>query len=264
MHQSMRKQRQRSVSVWGGQASIVPGSEFAPMEPKAGRGSRRFSVTSTISRLEQIEPLSIPDESLLSTIAESELKKSVLNLDQLPAELCEVMRRYDLDGNGILDREESIHAAADLARMRHIIEQGIVHLEAFPPHAMYLLEEHDKNQDGKLTVHEMIQAFRALERERNRRRLWMRFTFASLLFSLILLCALGGLLWFVMDASQESSIEGGLMVVKDTTIPVRTASFEFAVQDGVLMDRSIQNSCGDKEHCPIRVAEGGTEAPLSS
>eukprot|EP00961_Rhodomonas_salina_P144734 1948680-Rhodomonas_salina.1 len=138
----------------------------------------------------------IPDDNILELLPASALKAPVLLLQNLPSELSDVLQRYDLDGNGILDREESIHAAADLARMRHQIEEGIVHLHAFPQKAQKMLERHDLDGDGTLDVGEMIIAFEALERERKARKMWMRIALAAVFFVVVLLISISGLLYF--------------------------------------------------------------------
>jgi len=207
-------------------------------------------------------PLRVPDDHIINSVSPEELKAPVISLQTLPTELAEVLRRYDLDSNGILDREESIHAAADLARMRHQIEQGIVHLHAFPEVAQPMLHRHDLDGDGTLDVSEMIIAFEALERERNRSKMWMRIALAAVIFIVILLLSSAGMLSYVLEASRDADIVGNVMVVREGTEPVRTASLELAVKDGVLLDRG--SLCAGEQECPIQVAEASQKRGVSS
>lgn len=211
------------------------------------------------------EPCRVPDNSVLQNISAEDMKRPVLMLEELPAEFAAVLRRYDLNRNGTLDREETIHCAADLARMRHQVEQGTVHINAFPDFAQPLLEEHDLDGDGTLEVHEMICAFQALERERQKARLWFRVTLAALAFILILLLSISGLLYYILDVMRDSDVkEGGMMVVKDTNLPVQTASFELMVKEGRLVERNSERKCGGDQECPLQVAEAAERRAVSS
>jgi hypothetical protein len=93
----------------------------------------------------------------------------------------------------------------------------------------------------------------------------LKFVLADLLIAgllvllLLLLLAIGGLMAFVIESTKESSVgEGGLMLAKNTGLPVQTANSDLAVVDGIVMTRAGADALSACQADPERQATCAT------
>jgi len=138
-------------------------------------------------------------------------------------------------------------------------------MSSFPETARQMLEEHDKNNDGELDVVEIIHGFEALQREKRRKHQLMWFSTGLILFSILLLVAVGGLMAYVIRLTKDTEVEGSVMYVKGTTDPIQTSASEFTVKDGKVVNRA-SGDCGDDQTCesPLKVSQAVQQGLLSS
>ena len=159
--------------------------------------------------------------------------------------------------NGLLDCSELLTAFKSLEAKSHYKTQGAIPFDAFPDNVQDKLKELDLSGDGKIDAKEIIAGMQALHRERQKtRQLFLLVTALSILMCL-LLGAVCGLLFAVIEITKESKIgSNGVMFVKGTSDPVRVASTDFTVIDGVLSTRDPRSNqtCGGGV-CPIQVSE---------
>ncbi|EKX40662.1 hypothetical protein GUITHDRAFT_75312, partial [Guillardia theta CCMP2712] len=123
--------------------------------------------------------------------------------------------------------------------------RGQIPFDAFPASAQQQLQMIDINGDGALDSNEILAGVAALKSERAKSRLYSNFLIILSILSLLTLGAVFGLTYAVVEITKESEVHpGGVMTVKGTNEPVRVASTEFEVKDGILTSRtSINTSC---------------------
>ncbi len=158
--------------------------------------------------------------------------------------------------HSLLDCNELLGAFKALEAQSHSKTQGAISFEAFPDNVQDKLKELDLSGDGKIDAKEIIAGMQALQRERQKtRQLFWLVIFLGILMCL-LLGTMCGLLFAVIEMTKESKISNGMMLVKGTNDPVRVASTDFTVIDGVLSTRNPQSNqtCGGGV-CPIQVSE---------
>lgn len=167
--------------------------------------------------------------------------------------------------HSLLDCNELLEAFKILEAQSHSKSQGTIPFDAFPENVQDKLKELDLSGDGKIDAKEIIAGMQALQREKQKtRQLLFLVTVLSILMCL-LLGAICGVLFAVIVMTKESKIgSSGVMLVKGTSDPVRVASTDFTVINGVLSSRNSQSNqtCagGVCPSDPIKVSE----VPLSS
>lgn len=191
-------------------------------------------------------------------------KTEGVHLSSLPHVLRDVLDKYDTNRDGILDHAEMMHARTDMAKMRQIVESGRVPMSSFPETARVMLEEHDKNGDGELDVVEIIHGFEALNREKRRKHQLMWFSTGLIVFSILLLIAVGGLMAYVIRLTKDTEVQGSVMYVKGTTDPIQTSASEFTVKNGMVVNRA--SDCEEGQTCenPLKVSQAVQTGLLSS
>jgi hypothetical protein len=164
------------------------------------------------------------------------------------------------DPNSLLDCSELLEAFKTLRAQSHSKTQGTIPFDAFPENVQDKLKELDLSGDGKIDAKEIIAGMQALQREKQKtRQLLLLVTVLGILMCL-LLGAICGMLFAVIDMTKESRIgSSGVMLVKGTSDPVRVASTDFTVINGVLSTRGSQSNqtCGGGvcPSDPIQVSE---------
>ncbi|KXZ43120.1 hypothetical protein GPECTOR_101g21 [Gonium pectorale] len=104
-----------------------------------------------------------------------------------------------------------------------------------------ILQELDQNGDGVINAAELINMLDGVVKARRERR-YMFFVIAALcVFCVCTVGAVVGLTYAVVDALKDTQVTGDTMYVKGSTVDVvRTGSAEFAVVDGVFVNRQAQ------------------------
>ncbi|KXZ43125.1 hypothetical protein GPECTOR_101g26 [Gonium pectorale] len=107
-------------------------------------------------------------------------------------------------------------------------------------HSRSILEL-DQNGDGVINADELVNMLDGVVKAREERR-YMIFIIAALcVFCLLTVGAVVGLTYAVVDALKDTHVTGDTMYVKGSTVEVvRTGSAEFAVVNGVLVNRQAQ------------------------
>jgi hypothetical protein len=147
---------------------------------------------------------------------------------------CNEMKcRLDLDGDGCLtEAEVEAHVSA--------VKKGTIVLDSLADSDMKKhMKEFDLDGDGNLTLQEILTAFKVSQDRTQIMKYFVMFLIFALIISYI---TLGGLVYYVIQLSKESSIEkSGLMMVKGTDQVVQVGSADFTVKDGVFYSRSCSN-----------------------
>jgi hypothetical protein len=141
--------------------------------------------------------------------------------------------RLDMDGDGYLTVEEmETHVSA--------VKEGKIVLDALvDPDMKRDMKKFDMDDDGKLTLPEILSAFKLSQDRMQFMKYLVLFLVLALIVSYI---TLGGLVYYVIQLSKESSIEKtGLMVVKGTDQLVQVGSADFTVKNGIFYSRSCAN-----------------------
>ncbi|KXZ43137.1 hypothetical protein GPECTOR_101g38 [Gonium pectorale] len=104
-----------------------------------------------------------------------------------------------------------------------------------------ILQELDQNGDGVINAAELVNMLDGVVKARRERR-YMFFVIAALcVFCLCTVGAVVGLTYAVVDALKDTQVTGDTMYVKGSSVEVvRTGSAEFAVVDGVFVNRQAQ------------------------
>jgi hypothetical protein len=168
---------------------------------------------------------------------------------QLQAKPCSL-----LDCNELLEAFKTLQAHSDSK------DEGTIPFNAFPEHVQDKLKDLDLNGDKKIDANEIVAGMQALQREKKKSRQFMVLIFLLCICVCVLLGGISGLLVAFLDMSKESKIgSNGVMVVKGTNEPVRIASTDFTVIDGILYNRAsdLNRSCsaGACPLYPIQVSE---------
>ena len=142
-------------------------------------------------------------------------------------------RRFDMDGDGYLTVEEmETHIAA--------VREGKIVLDALvDPDMRKDMKTFDMDDDGKLTLPQILTAFKLSQDRMQFMKYFILFLVLTLIVSYI---TLGGLVYYVIQLSKESSIEKtGLMLVKGTDQLVQVGSADFTVKNGMFYSRTCVN-----------------------
>jgi hypothetical protein len=138
-----------------------------------------------------------------------------------------------MDGDGCLTVGEiEAHITA--------VKDGTIVLDSLVDHDMKKnMKKFDVDGDGHLKLQEILSAFKVSQDRTEIMKYFVKFLFFALLVSYI---TLGGLVYYVVQISKDSSIgNSGLMFVKGTDHLVQVASADFTVQNGVFYSRSCSN-----------------------
>ncbi|CAG9460476.1 unnamed protein product [Pedinophyceae sp. YPF-701] len=115
----------------------------------------------------------------------------------------------------------------------------------------------DLDGSNVLDSHEVSEAVRALIKARRERRILMRVVLGLAVFSLFFLGSIVGLVWAVFTLAQDTKVDSGVMVDKDSGAPVQVSSTETTTTaSGALVSRTTGG--------PVKVSASLTEATLSS
>ncbi len=87
------------------------------------------------------------------------------------------------------------------------------------------LKELDHSGDGHLDASEVLAGIQALNREKQKSKRLIWLSFALLAFSVLLLVAMFGLIYQVVEMTKESRVDpSGIMMVKGSNVPVQVRS----------------------------------------
>jgi hypothetical protein len=113
------------------------------------------------------------------------------------------------------------------------------------------LKQLDTGGDGKLDAQEILAGIRALHREKEKTRQLLWITVGLFIFLLLLLGAVGGMLYFVIQVTKDSTLDAsGAMIAKGSNKSVQVSSTDFSVVDGVLVPRTSGNLTCSGGFCP--------------
>jgi hypothetical protein len=163
--------------------------------------------------------------------------------------------RLDLDGDGFLTEEEvEAHTSA--------VKKGTIVLDSLADSDMKKqMKEFDQDGDGNLTLQEILTAFKMSQDRMKIMKYFVIFLIFALVISYI---TLGGLVYYVIQLTKESSIEkSGLMMVKGTDQVVQVGSADFTVKDGVFYSRSCANGTCPAA-APIKTQQVSIDAIFTS
>jgi hypothetical protein len=138
--------------------------------------------------------------------------------------------------------------------------EGTIPFSAFPENVQDKLKELDLSGDGKIDAKEIIAGMQALQREKQKTRQLLLMLSVLGVLMCVLLAAICGLLFAVIELTKESKIgSDSVMLVKGKNDPVRVASTDFTVINGVLSSRDSRanQTCGGGvcPSNPIQVSE---------
>lgn len=143
-------------------------------------------------------------------------------------------RRLDVDHDGFL-------TMAELQKDIDSMKAGAIILDQLDDQDMKKqMKNFDIDNDGKLEAFEILAALK----ESHARGKFMMYAIIALVIALIVsYVTLGGLVYFVIQLSKDSSIAPtGIMLIKGTDQIVQVGSADFTVQDGVFQTRA-QEKC---------------------
>ncbi|EKX40528.1 hypothetical protein GUITHDRAFT_113314 [Guillardia theta CCMP2712] len=167
-----------------------------------------------------------------------------------------------------LDAEQITEAFDFHSRFVQIKTRGKIPLDVFPPSAHQQLKMMDINNDEFLDSHEILTGISALKNERNKSRMYFNFLIILGILFILTQAAVFGLTYAVIEITKDSEVKaGGVMTVKGTDEPVRVASTDFDVKDGVLTSRRSLNMTCSNDTCavkPIQTAQSTSPAKLTS
>jgi hypothetical protein len=151
-----------------------------------------------------------------------------------------IARRLDRDGDGFLTMSE-IQACLSS------VKEGTIVLDALDDADMKkAMQKFDVDGDGSLKLREILLAFKMSQDKVE----ILKYSLAGLVLALLVsYVVLGGLVYYVVELTKESSIgSSGTMMIKGTSQAVQVGSADFTVENGVFHTKS-GGSCSNGT-CP--------------
>jgi hypothetical protein len=172
-------------------------------------------------------------------------------IQPFPAELQSILLPYDIDGNGVLNAQEIKKAFSAL----ELENKGSIRIANYPENMKSALKELDTDGDEIISAHEVFRGVEALLREKRRTRLQTNLVIAMAIFLILFTGGGCGVMFALIQATKDSSIgTDGMMLVKSTTQPVRTASADMSVEGGVLTSRCTSSCPANFSSSPIQTS----------
>lgn len=172
-----------------------------------------------------------------------------------PQNLVFALSRFDSTKTGALTHEE-VKTAVRFFEIGKTDEQGpwTIPFEAFPESMKQKLVEFDADGNGNLDAAEVEEALMALSRERNLRSRLVKALVALLIFTALLLLAMGLITFYVVDLAKEiKSNDNGVLTDASSGNAIRVASTDFQLHNGRLVS-APPFDCQKEGTCPTNDA----------
>ena len=184
-------------------------------------------------------------------------RKGNLTVEQFPERLRDTVRALDDEGNGVLEIDEIAEMVEMYAAVKEANKRGEIDIKTLPKEIQPSLKVFDVDGDGTVAPLELARGAELYVESKKMVKKLTRLAVALLLLMGIMLAAITGLVFTVVELSKETSTDGsGVQTVKGTNESVKVASAETASVGGVSVDRETGK--------PAQVAPVLTPAPLTS
>eukprot|EP00961_Rhodomonas_salina_P191357 2582039-Rhodomonas_salina.1 len=239
----------------GSQPPILSGSDWVTGNLDSQQAPTMAPITSVPQNLEVRHNVAGSAEA-----AGANGRRGSVLLSSLPQELRHILSVYDLAGDGMLHPSEINKMAERMKNER----EGRLSFDAFPKADRKELEEFDVNGDQVLDTSEVVTAFRALKRERQKSAALFKGLIGVVVFSIIMLVAIGVLTVLVEDRSKEYRVKSDVMVSAQDGNPVKTSSTDFQLTDGVLIATCAVPGACEARPITVNAVQKKETAVLSS
>jgi hypothetical protein len=143
----------------------------------------------------------------------------------------------------------------------HDVGQQGIPLSVFPARTASKLQALSKH--GLISLNDLEDAADALQQSRANNRMLLQGFVAMLVFLVVITAALGGITWYIVQASKEMTISHEVLTSTATNAPVRVASADMSVIDNTLVAAGAK--CAFPGSCTaLRVSVEESSMPLSS
>eukprot|EP00931_Biecheleriopsis_adriatica_P034375 TRINITY_DN1985_c0_g1_i2.p1 TRINITY_DN1985_c0_g1~~TRINITY_DN1985_c0_g1_i2.p1 ORF type:complete len:830 (-),score=174.32 TRINITY_DN1985_c0_g1_i2:187-2676(-) len=149
-----------------------------------------------------------------------------LKIQDFPAEVREVLKNLDDEGDGHLNKKELVDIFTMYGKMQEASKSGNVNLETLPKEIRGVLKVFDEDGGGTISAHELARAAQMYEDSKHQVKRLTRLAAALLAIILLALFAIGVLTYGVIEMSKETTADpnAGVMFVKGSETPVANAA----------------------------------------
>ena len=172
---------------------------------------------------------------------------SLILLDSVPTTLKSRFEQFDTCGNGRLVGTEVVAALSALQSELQAAEneRDKILISHFPSKMQDTLKLVDGDGDGVVTAREVVKAVVTLLGDAQKIRFQRRLILVIAVLLLVFMCSTAGFVYGLIERSKEMTVgTNGIMSVKGSQEPVKTAIVDMQVVDGVLTNRCV-GSCSN-------------------
>jgi Ca2+-binding EF-hand superfamily protein len=182
-----------------------------------------------------------PDQ-LETSIQENKMQtKNLILLNSIPTTTMKSrLVPFDAGGNGFLVGDEVLSALSALESELQNAEndKDKISISHFPSKMQDTLKLVDVDGDGVVTAGEVVKAVVTLLGNVQKVRFQRRVIFLIAVILLVFMCSTAGFVYGLIERSKEMTVDtDGIMNVKGSQEPVKTAIVDMRVVDGVLTNR---------------------------
>ena len=159
-------------------------------------------------------------------------------IDAFPDSVRNLLSKFDKDGDGTVDPAE-LQEAAKMFEAAQAAADGSIPIVQLPKELQPALGAFDVDGDGTIDPMELGRGAELYQASKDKVKQLTRLALALLLLMGIMLAAITGLTFTVVELSKETSTgSDGIQTVKGTSEPVKIASADSASVNGVTVDRT--------------------------
>jgi hypothetical protein len=152
-----------------------------------------------------------------------------LSVDMFPPGLHDMLRSLDDEGNGVLELDEITEMIESYAELKKAQKQGVISIKTLPKELQPSLAAFDVDGDGSVAPLELARGAELYKESKNTVKKLTGLTIALVLLMGVMLAAITGLTFAVVELSKETSTSSnGIMTVKDSTEVVKVEAPEYA------------------------------------
>eukprot|EP00793_Prasinoderma_coloniale_P003961 PRCOL_00006802-RA len=154
-------------------------------------------------------------------------RKGSLTVDMFPERLQDTVRALDDEGDGVLELDEITEMVEMYAALKEQNKTGEINISTLPKEIQPSLKVFDVDGDGTVAPMELARGAELYIESKKTVKKLTRLSVALLLLMGVMLAAITGLVFAVVELSKETSTgSGGVQTVKGGDAPVATAKVE--------------------------------------
>ena len=198
-------------------------------------------------------------------------RSGTLSVEQFPERLRPTVAALDDEGNGMLEIDELAEMVELYAAAKEANKSGEIAIKTLPKEIQPTLKVFDVDGDGTVAPMELARAAELYQDSKNMVKRLTRLAAALLLLMGVMLAAITGLTFSVVELSKESKVgaDGAMVSAADANQAVRTAAAEFALEasSDFARRRALQSDSsayGGGDTAVMRSSEDGSVLAVAS